>query len=123
MCINPEFANGGLKKWAYDEERYRKAIDGWDRKWNLGFPYLDLYLGHVVEDGNMFEWNRCHHYFKDVFPTERKLVYDGQFAMNFPPNPDQILRTDYGNRWRFPPTEEERKKHGGKLCPYGPGQE
>eukprot|EP00574_Skeletonema_japonicum_P001212 CAMPEP_0201739026 /NCGR_PEP_ID=MMETSP0593-20130828/45557_1 /ASSEMBLY_ACC=CAM_ASM_000672 /TAXON_ID=267983 /ORGANISM="Skeletonema japonicum, Strain CCMP2506" /LENGTH=331 /DNA_ID=CAMNT_0048233263 /DNA_START=61 /DNA_END=1056 /DNA_ORIENTATION=- len=123
MCITAEFANGGLKKWAYDEERYRQAIDGWDKEFNLGFPYLDLYLGQVVEGNKLLVWSRCKHYLKDVFPTERKLVYGGQFAMNFPPNPDQILRTNYGNGWRFPPSEEEKAKHGDQLCPHGPGYE
>jgi UDP-sugar transporter A1/2/3 len=121
MCITPEFAGGGLKKWAYDEERYRQAIDGWDNKWNLGFPYLDLYVFRVSKDGNMLQWSRCRHYYKDTYPTERKPVYGGQFALNFPPNPDQILRTNYGNEWRFPPAEKE--KHGVKIpCPYGPDQ-
>ncbi len=123
MCITEDFANGGLKKWAYDEERYQKAIAGWDRQFNLGFPYLDLYLGQVVEDKKMLKWSRCRHWLKDVFPIERKLVYGGQFAMNFPSNPEKLLMTNYGTGWRFPPTEEERKKHGGVLCPHGPGRD
>eukprot|EP00984_Skeletonema_dohrnii_P008107 scaffold2972_cov92-Skeletonema_dohrnii-CCMP3373.AAC.1 len=126
MCVTPDFAGGGLMKWAYSEDRYRKAISSWDRNWDLGFPYLDLYLGRPVVHGKMLELGRgrhkCLHYYKDVFPTQRKLVYNGEFAMNFPPNPDQLLRTNYGNGWRFPPSEKDKKEHGGRMCPYGPAQ-
>ncbi|KAK1746860.1 hypothetical protein QTG54_002204 [Skeletonema marinoi] len=126
MCVTPDFAGGGLMKWAYSEDRYRKAIDEWDRNWDLGFPYMDLYLGRYVEKGKLLELgaggHKCLHYYKDVFPTQRKLVYNGQFTMNFPPNPDQLLRTNYGNGWRFPPSEKDKKEHGGRMCPYGPAQ-
>eukprot|EP00985_Skeletonema_marinoi_P022882 scaffold14830_cov103-Skeletonema_marinoi.AAC.3 len=118
--------SGGLMKWAYSEDRYRKAIEEWDRNWDLGFPYMDLYLGRLVENGKILELgqfgHKCLHYYKDVFPTQRKLVYNGQFTMNFPPNPDQLLRTNYGNGWRFPPSEKDKKEHGGRMCPYGPAQ-
>mmetsp|Transcript_27303 Transcript_27303/g.41042 ORF Transcript_27303/g.41042 Transcript_27303/m.41042 type:complete len:334 (-) Transcript_27303:189-1190(-) len=125
MCVTPDFAGGGLMKWAFSEDRYRRAIDEWDGKWNEGFPYMDLYLGEAVQNNTMFEgWgaHTCRHLYSDVFPTERKLVYNGQFAMNFPPNPDQLLRTNYGNGWRFPPSEKDKKEHGGRMCPYGPAQ-
>ena len=123
MCVNPDFAGGGLMKWAFSEDRYRRAIDEWDGKWNEGFPYMDLYLGEAVQNNTMFEgWgaHTCRHLYSDVFPTERKLVYNGQFAMNFPPNPDQLLRTYYGARWMFPPSDKDKAEHGGRMCPYGP---
>jgi len=88
----------------------------------IEFPYMDLYLGEPRDDYKMFSVhkNKCLHLYRDVFPTYRKPVYNGQFAMNFPPNPDQLLRTYYGKRWRFPPSDEEKKEHGGRMCPYGP---
>eukprot|EP00984_Skeletonema_dohrnii_P017895 scaffold8242_cov130-Skeletonema_dohrnii-CCMP3373.AAC.2 len=118
--------SGGLMKWAHSEDRYRKELDEWDRNWDSGFPYMDLYLGRSGGNGKLLELgaggHKCLHYYKDVFPTERKLVYNGQFTMNFPPNPDQLLRTNYGNGWRFPPSEKDKKEHGGRMCPYGPAQ-
>jgi len=94
----------------------------WDKKWDAGFPYIDLYLGQPKKGDKIFSVHKgnCIHLHRDVFPTYRKPVYDGQFTMNFPPNPDQLLRTYYGERWMFPPSEEDKKEHGGKMCPYGP---
>ena len=100
MCVTPDFGGGRLYKWAYLEERHRRAIDEWeDRNWDSGYPHLDIYIGRSVVGGKILELgargHRCLHYYQDVFPTERKFVYNGQFAMNFPPNPDQLLRTNY----------------------------
>ena len=124
MCVTPDFAGGGLMKWAYSEDRFRRAIDEWDMNWDLGFPYIDLYLGRGVANDKLLELgsggHTCLHLYRDVFPTERKLVYNGQFTMNFPPNTNQLLRTYYGTGWRFPPSDMDKKEHGGRMCPYGP---
>jgi hypothetical protein len=128
LCVSPDFAGGALMKWARPEcsEQghffYKGGCLEWDRNWDAEFPYMDLYLGEPRDDYKMFSVhkNKCLHLYRDVFPTYRKPVYNGQFAMNFPPNPDQLLRTYYGKRWRFPPSDEEKKEHGGRMCPYGP---
>ena len=59
----------------------------------------------------------------DLFPTQRKLFYNRTLYQRVPPNPEQILRTYYGQHWKSPPAEKDRKPHGGgrrKACPYGP---
>ena len=32
---------------------------------------------------------------KDVFPLQRRAVYNRTFSVNFPANPEQLLRTYY----------------------------
>ncbi|KAL7425874.1 hypothetical protein ACHAXM_000492 [Skeletonema potamos] len=128
MCVNPDFAGGALMKWARPQcgEQNHFFYNGgcfeWDSKWDAGFPYIDLYLGQPEDDYNMFSMvkGKCRHLYVDVFPTHRQRVYSGQFTMNFPSNPDQLLRTYYGKRWRLPPSDEEKKEHGNRMCPYGP---
>jgi hypothetical protein len=142
MCITPDFAGGALMKWARPkcEEKGQYPYNGgcdfaggalmkgarpkskekW--LWNAGFPYMDFYLGEPKDDYNIFSVHRgnCNHLYADVFPTRRQQVYSGQFTMNFPQNPDQLLRTYYGRRWMFPPSDENKTEHGGRMCPYGP---
>jgi hypothetical protein len=128
MCITPDFAGGALMKWARPkcEEKGQYPYNGgcfeWDLKWDAGFPYMDFYLGEPKDDYNIFSVHhgKCKHLYADVFPTRRQQVYSGQFTMNFPQNPDQLLRTYYGRRWMFPPSDKDKAEHGGRMCPYGP---
>lgn len=57
----------------------------------------------------------------DLFPTQRKLFYNGSLFQRVPPNPEQILRTYYGQHWKSPPPKDDRDPHGAEqFCPYGP---
>lgn len=65
----------------------------------------------------------CRNMKADLFPTQRKLFFNGTLYQRVPPNPEQILRTYYGQHWKSPPSKNKQKPHGGgknKLCPFGP---
>merc|ERR1712238_211756 len=114
MCVTPDFAGGALqRKWS--------RLKPPKNKLNLdtsGLPYIDFYVGSRV-GSTMFQVTKhCSHFFDDVFPTKRKLVYNYTFSQNFPANSDQLLRTCYGKDWRTPP--KDQNPHGGGDRCYGP---
>ena len=114
MCATPDFAGGELqKKWP--RKVGRKLL------YKSGLPYIDFYLGRKVNSTIFGQFDKCIHLQSDVFPTKRRLVYDGEFAQNFPANTDQLLRTFYGKNWMIPP--DVKSSHGvapSLVCPYGP---
>merc|ERR1712238_240839 len=95
----------------------------------MGYPYIDLYIGRNISSfTGEGDWNAslirekaarlkltkegdekvfdqfagCQHFYGDVFPTRKVLVYGNSFSQNFPANTEQILRTVYGTDWRTP---------------------
>eukprot|EP00984_Skeletonema_dohrnii_P018578 scaffold8707_cov128-Skeletonema_dohrnii-CCMP3373.AAC.1 len=126
MCATPDFAGGELQK------KWQRKVGGslqvkWPRKVGRklldesGVPYIDFYLGRKVNSTIFGQFDKCLHLQSDVFPTKRRLVYDGEFAQNFPANTDQLLRTFYGKNWMIPP--DAKSSHGvspNLTCPYGP---
>ena len=134
MCINPDFAGGKLQKWAIPTASH-------DTLWKGGFPYVDFYVGRNMTAGfhriprsvedhprlsrirarepTMYgEFEKCRHYYHDMFPTRREFFYNGTLVQRIPANPDQILRTYYGRDWRKP--KADKNPHGTIACPFGP---
>ena len=127
MCVTPDFAGGALqRKWSRlkppkNKLKLDSRLKPPKNKLKLdtsGLPYIDFYVGSRV-GSTMFQVNKgCSHFFGDVFPTKRELVYNYTFSQNFPANSDQMLRTCYGKDWRTPP--KDKKSHKGKPDCYGP---
>merc|ERR1712194_287106 len=113
VCINPQFAGGKLKEW-----KRRSNCEGW--LYNCEAPYIDFYVGKNYS-GNIFgEIGRCRHYYSDVFPAKKTLVYNGTFSLRFPQNPEQLLRSYYGTSWKAPPSHKDPHGKASRACPYGP---
>ena len=118
ICITPQFAGGKIQKWI---DQKQKNCRQW--LWNCDIPYIDLYTGKNISNEMYKEIGNCRHHYSSVFPTKRRLVYDGAFALNFPANPEQLLRSYYGTNWTMPRSEtKEPHGFGWKIgeCPYGP---
>ena len=118
ICITPQFAGGKIQKWI---DQKQKNCRQW--LWNCDIPYIDLYTGKNISNEMYKEIGNCRHHYSSVFPTKRRLVYDGTFALNFPANPEQLLRSYYGTNWTVPRSEtKEPHGFGWKIgeCPYGP---
>ena len=82
MCITKDFAGGKLQKWELPYFRPK--------------PCTDFYIGN--NNGSMFHENfgDCIHNFTDVWPSQRRLVYNGSFYQNVPAHPDRVLERYYG---------------------------
>ena len=121
LCITPQFAEGKIQKWL--DER-RKNCRGW--LYSCEVPYVDFYVGHNISDdeyGEIYrEIGNCKHFYQDIFPSQRRAVYNGTFSVNFPANPEQLLRSYYGTKWAMPPEEKMAHGLGWKKgeCPFGP---
>jgi len=98
---------------------------------NRGFPYIDwmfgqniLYNGHWLY-GNEFHTavSTCRHFTSDIFPTTRKWVYDGQFAINFPRKPGKLLSRYYGLDWKVPLTNNSPHGKYQNICVVNYGLE
>lgn len=123
MCATSQFAGGRLQRWEIptpiDEETSLPALFH-DR----GFPYIDFYFGRKFGDdqwGN--EYRRCRHFFSDVFPVKRFPVYGGQFALNFPANPEALLNRVYGLDWMVPKTDDSQHGEPFEICKVNYGLE
>merc|ERR1712129_356955 len=110
MCATSQWAHGKLQKWQIPTPL---DIDFVER----GFPYIDFYIGEDMEQ-NTFgqEYRGCRHPYSDVFPTKRQMVYDGQFALNFPAKPEQLLQRYYGLNWRVPLTDDSIHGNAKVIC-------
>ena len=125
LCITPKFAQGKIEQWL---DKGRKNCRGW--LYSCEVPYIDFYVGKNISDNQYGEedeiWynevGECKHYYKDVFPSQRRTVYNGTFSVNVPANPEQLLRTYYGIDWATPPEMKDAHGLGWKIgeCPYGP---
>ena len=122
LCITPQFADGKIERWL---NRTRTNCRGW--LYSCEVPYIDFYVGKNISDDQygpeMYqEIGNCKHYYKDIFPSQRRAVYNGTFSVNFPANPEQLLRTYYGNEWSVPPEKKDAHGLGWKVgeCPFGP---
>jgi len=97
-----------------------------------GFPYIDFYFGTDMGEhngqatyGNEYRTRlaSCRHFRGDIFPTERKWVYDGQFALNFPRRPGRLLPRYYGLDWKVPLTDGSRHGRPHSICAVNYGLE
>lgn len=81
-------------------------------------PYIDFYAGKNISDDQygpeMYqEVGNCKHYYKDVFPSQRRAVYNYRdISVNFPANREQLLRTYYGTNWSIPPEKKDAHRLG-----------
>ena len=118
MCITPDFANGRLSFWT-NKFFSGSTISQSDRLWKRNHQYIDIYMGKNIYQSVFQEVRPCKHYYSDVFPTKRRLVYEGTFYQNFPAKPEQMLRVYYGKNWRIP--NDNKNPHGyneiGGSCP------
>ena len=115
ICVTPDFAQGKLQQWTLPPLLPSKQNSA--QLWEQGYPYIDLYVGHNISQTMYSEFPGCSHFYSDIFPTKRVLVYNNTFAQNFPANSEQLLRTSYGNDWRQP--DPKHALHGSGICPHG----
>ena len=94
----------------------RSNCKGW--LYSCGVPYIDFYVGKNISDDQygpeMYqEIGNCKHYYKDVFPSQRRAVYNGTFSVK--------LRTSM-ERLSIPPEKKDAHRLGWKIgeCPFGP---
>ena len=113
MCVTSDFAGGALqRKWRRLAPKNKLNLD------SSGLPYIDFYVGSRVGSTMFQPIKGCTHFFGDVFPTKRELVYNYTFSQNFPANSDQLLRTSYGKDWRTP--QKDKNPYGDSRCYGGP---
>lgn len=121
ICITPQFAEGKIQKWL---DKAHKNCRGW--LYSCEVPYIDFYIGKNISDdkyGEVYrEIGNCKHFYKDIFPSQRRAVYNETFSANFPANPEQLLRTYYGANWSIPPEKKDAHGLGWKIgtCPFEP---
>jgi len=123
MCITSNFANGKLNKWKIPTPvRHNGEVRPFSSR---GFPYLDIYFGKDQHDVELFggEYMGCKHYQTDVYPTQRRYVYQGQFALNFPQKPEALLERYYGLDWRVPKTDNSQHGDFHQICAVNYGLE
>ena len=85
--------------------------------YSAGFPYVDFYVGKLISQNVFSESKFCKHNYSDVWPSKREMVYNESFALNFPANPETVLRKYYGPSWRIPKISENG--HGDlTICKY-----
>ena len=78
LCITWAFADGKLQRW-------RTTGLSTINIWQKGYPYGDVYIMKNLTDTFIGgEYRKCKHIYSDVFPIERRLVYNRSFALNFP---------------------------------------
>lgn len=113
LCITWAFADGKLQRW-------RTTGLSTINIWQKGYPYGDVYIMKNLTDTFIGgEYRKCKHLYSDVFPIERRLVYNRSFALNFPKEHEQLLRRYYGLDWETPPAQKDA--HGGGsplICKY-----
>ena len=112
ICLTHDFADGKLAKF--------QTVSRGPNLDTRGSPYIDLYVGrdHPQFPDDFNEIDHCRHTKTDIFPTKRALFYHNTLSQRIPANPEQLLRTYYGENWTHP--NPDRSPHGGRLCPYGP---
>eukprot|EP00585_Thalassiosira_rotula_P013498 CAMPEP_0196132254 /NCGR_PEP_ID=MMETSP0910-20130528/1960_1 /TAXON_ID=49265 /ORGANISM="Thalassiosira rotula, Strain GSO102" /LENGTH=321 /DNA_ID=CAMNT_0041391851 /DNA_START=124 /DNA_END=1089 /DNA_ORIENTATION=+ len=115
MCITKAFANGKLQKWGINSTKLAGLP-----VFKKGYPYGDIYpMKNLTDKFIGREYPRCKHLYTDIFPIERRLVYNKSFALNFPKEPEQLLRRYYGLDWKIPLSN--KAEHGGGsplICKY-----
>ena len=125
MCITPHFAGGKLQQFKIPTAH---DVDFADR----GFPYIDFYFGrdmgmiagYETYGGEYLSNGKpCRHFRSDIFPTKRQWAYDGQFALNFPAQPEQLLQRYYGLGWRIPLTDDSSHGKPREICDTNYGVE
>lgn len=116
MCVTSHFAGGRLQKW----EIPTPSAFFHDRN----FPYIDFYFGEAMGQ-NMWgnEYRHCRHFISDAFPTKRFPVYQGQFALNFPANPEALLNRYYGLDWMTPKQDDSQHGEAFQICKVNYGLE
>ena len=78
----------------------------------------ETYGGEYLSNGKP-----CRHFRSDIFPTKRQWAYDGQFALNFPAQPEQLLQRYYGLGWRIPLTDDSSHGKPREICDTNYGVE
>ena len=121
MCITSQFAGGKLQRFMVPTP---KDVDFPDR----GFPYMDLYFGRDTGHGTygneyISMGKPCRHFQSDIFPIKRQWAYGGQFALNFPAKPEQLLKRYYGLDWKVPLTDHSEHGNPRKICAVNYGLE
>ena len=115
LCITKDFGDGKLQRWRINSTGL-STINIWQK----GYPYGDVYIMKNLTDTFIGgEYRKCKHRYADVFPIERRMVYNRSFALNFPKEPEQLLRRYYGLDWTTPPAQKDA--HGGGsplICKY-----
>ena len=134
MCANKHLLGGKLNKW---EVRNATSLLASKKKrlWTREIPYIDLYAGFDFYKSNSATVRRsndknattsetrqhefafqpfCCMSYQDIWPSAKVMVR-GDYEMNFPAKPLQVLHGLYGPDWRTP--DNKRSKHGdGPVC-------
>ena len=113
LCITSAFANGNLQRWSINSPRLASL-----KMWKKGYPYGDVYaMTKLTNELIGGEYPNCKHRYADIYPIERRMVYNNSFALNFPARPEDLLKRYYGLEWETPPVR--KNAHGGTsslLC-------
>jgi len=111
MCVHETFADGKLLKWRKPYKDSMKPL------YTAEFPYVDFYVGVPIGSKAVRTLAECTHLNSDIWPTQRKLVYNQTFYQNIPNNSDGLLKISYGPNWRIPSTK--KNPHGNRPCQGG----